>query len=129
MFVLDHTDHLCRQETVEKRKRKRKEERWVDVSCHIYMLVCLDSLYNPLLNLNVHCFRKRIQSTSKYIVRTLFEEGIDSDVTIQTLGKKWKLHKLYLSQVCFALHCCLNNYELAVVRPACFLYCTWLISF
>jgi hypothetical protein len=33
-------------------------------------------------------------------VKTLFEEGVDSDVTIHALGRNWPLHKLYLSQVC-----------------------------
>ena len=43
--------------------------------------------------------RKRIKSTSKYIYQTLFLDGENSDVTIQALGKEWKLHKLYLKQV------------------------------
>ncbi|XP_076451859.1 germ cell-less protein-like 1 [Babylonia areolata] len=42
--------------------------------------------------------RKRFQSTAQYIVKKLFEEGTDSDVTIQALGKSWHLHKIYLSQ-------------------------------
>ncbi|KAK7113038.1 germ cell-less protein-like 1 [Littorina saxatilis] len=42
--------------------------------------------------------RKRFQSTSKYIVKTLFEEGANSDVTIHALGKDWRLHRLYLCQ-------------------------------
>ncbi|KAL8620447.1 hypothetical protein ACOMHN_065676 [Nucella lapillus] len=42
--------------------------------------------------------RKRFQSTAQYIVKKLFEEGTDSDVTIQALGRSWHLHKIYLSQ-------------------------------
>ncbi|KAL3876044.1 hypothetical protein ACJMK2_033930 [Sinanodonta woodiana] len=42
--------------------------------------------------------RRRIQSTSKYIYQTLFLNGENSDITILALGKRWNLHKLYLSQ-------------------------------
>ncbi|KAL4240002.1 Germ cell-less protein-like 1 [Mactra antiquata] len=42
--------------------------------------------------------KKRIKSTSKYIYKTLFQDEENSDITIKTLGKDWKLHKLYLKQ-------------------------------
>lgn len=42
--------------------------------------------------------RRRIMSTSKYIYKTLFEEGRDSDVKIIALEREWNLHKLYLCQ-------------------------------
>lgn len=37
-------------------------------------------------------------STSKYIYKTLFEEGQGSDVKIIALNKEWNLHRIYLSQ-------------------------------
>ncbi|CAL4145490.1 unnamed protein product, partial [Meganyctiphanes norvegica] len=42
--------------------------------------------------------RRRINSTSKYIYQTLFEEGKGSDVTVVALGTEWHLHKVYLCQ-------------------------------
>ena len=42
--------------------------------------------------------RKKLKSTSRYIYETLFENGQDSDVTIQAMGRSWKLHKVYLCQ-------------------------------
>jgi BTB/POZ domain-containing protein 13 len=42
--------------------------------------------------------RKKIQATSSYIYDTLFQKGVNSDVTITALGKEWKLHRLYLCQ-------------------------------
>ncbi|KAK7498513.1 hypothetical protein BaRGS_00010173 [Batillaria attramentaria] len=42
--------------------------------------------------------RKRSQSTAKYILKTLFEEGNESDITILACGQEWRLHKLYLCQ-------------------------------
>lgn len=38
-------------------------------------------------------------STSKYIYKSLFEEGKGSDVKIIALNKEWNLHRIYLSQV------------------------------
>lgn len=37
-------------------------------------------------------------TTSQYIFDNLFQEGKDSDVTLNALGSSWKLHKLYLCQ-------------------------------
>ncbi|KAK2709599.1 germ cell-less protein-like 1 [Artemia franciscana] len=42
--------------------------------------------------------RKKLQSTSDYIYRTMFLEGQNSDVTIVALGRSWKLHRVNLSQ-------------------------------
>lgn len=42
--------------------------------------------------------RKKLKSTSRYIYETLFENGLDSDVTIKALGHSWRLHKVYLCQ-------------------------------
>lgn len=42
--------------------------------------------------------RKKLRRTSEYIYDTLFVRGENSDVTIRSLGKEWKLHKLYLKQ-------------------------------
>lgn len=42
--------------------------------------------------------KKRLMSTSQYIYNALFEQGLNSDVTIVALGTEWKLHKIYLSQ-------------------------------
>ncbi|KAG8189166.1 hypothetical protein JTE90_018458 [Oedothorax gibbosus] len=42
--------------------------------------------------------RRKIMSTSKYIYKTLFEEGQGSDVQIEALNRTWNLHRLYLSQ-------------------------------
>ena len=44
-------------------------------------------------------FRKYLPCTSKYIYEKLFLDGENSDITITALGKEWKLHKIYLSQV------------------------------
>lgn len=38
-------------------------------------------------------------ATSHYIYKTLFLDGIKSDVTIEALNYEWKLHKVYLCQV------------------------------
>lgn len=43
--------------------------------------------------------RRKFDSTSKYIYKTLFEEGRASDVTVVALGTEWHLHKVYLCQV------------------------------
>lgn len=42
--------------------------------------------------------RRRLNSTSQYIYKTLFEEGCASDVTVVALGREWHLHKVYLCQ-------------------------------
>lgn len=42
--------------------------------------------------------RKKLRKTSEYIYDALFVHGENSDVTIRSLGKEWKLHKLYLKQ-------------------------------
>ena len=34
----------------------------------------------------LYCHRKRIQATSSYIYDTLFQKGVNSDVTITALG-------------------------------------------
>ena len=43
--------------------------------------------------------RRKFNSTSKYIYKTLFEDGRASDVTVVALGTDWHLHKVYLCQV------------------------------
>ncbi|MPC28304.1 Protein germ cell-less [Portunus trituberculatus] len=42
--------------------------------------------------------KRKFNSTSKYIYKTLFEEGRASDVTVVALGTEWHLHKVYLCQ-------------------------------
>ncbi|XP_064087432.1 protein germ cell-less-like [Macrobrachium nipponense] len=42
--------------------------------------------------------KRKLDSTSKYIYKTLFEEGRASDVTVIALGTEWHLHKVYLCQ-------------------------------
>ncbi|XP_071536437.1 protein germ cell-less [Panulirus ornatus] len=42
--------------------------------------------------------KRRLNSTSKYIYKTLFEEGRASDVSVVALGNEWHLHKVYLCQ-------------------------------
>ncbi|XP_022255891.1 germ cell-less protein-like 1 isoform X1 [Limulus polyphemus] len=42
--------------------------------------------------------RRKLMTTSQYIYKTLFQEGLNSDVTIMALGREWKLHKVYLCQ-------------------------------
>lgn len=42
--------------------------------------------------------RKKLKSTSKYIYKTLYEDGQNSDVVIVALGVEWKLHKVYICQ-------------------------------
>ena len=45
--------------------------------------------------------RKKLRSTSQYIYDTLFINGENSDVKIVAFGKEWRMHKIYLCQVCF----------------------------
>lgn len=42
--------------------------------------------------------RKRLKGTCDYIYQTLFLDGEGSDVTIEALGKEWKLHRIYMCQ-------------------------------
>jgi len=42
--------------------------------------------------------KKRYLSTSSYIFRTLFNDGVDSDITVIALNESWKLHRHYLKQ-------------------------------
>ncbi|XP_065670716.1 germ cell-less protein-like 1 isoform X2 [Hydra vulgaris] len=42
--------------------------------------------------------RKKLQTTSEYIYKTLYINGENSDITIDALGKSWNLHKVYLCQ-------------------------------
>lgn len=42
--------------------------------------------------------RKKLKSTSKYIYKTLFLNGENSDIKIHALGQEWSLHKIYLCQ-------------------------------
>lgn len=42
--------------------------------------------------------RKKLKGTCDYIYQTLFLDGEGSDVTIHTLGKEWKLHRIYMCQ-------------------------------
>nr|XP_053655206.1 protein germ cell-less-like [Cherax quadricarinatus] len=51
------------------------------------------------LNSLLHTPKKRkLNSTSKYIYKTLFEDGRSSDVSVVALGHEWNLHKVYLCQ-------------------------------
>ena len=51
-----------------------------------------------MLYVPYHC-RKKVKTTSKYIYKTLFLNGENSDITIVALGQEWPLHKVYLCQV------------------------------
>ncbi|KAG7157733.1 germ cell-less-like [Homarus americanus] len=42
--------------------------------------------------------KRKLNSTSKYIYKTLFEEGRASDVSVVAMGNEWHLHKVYLCQ-------------------------------
>ena len=42
--------------------------------------------------------RRRMLSTMAYVYETMFKGGEGSDVTLHALGRKWRLHRLYLSQ-------------------------------
>lgn len=42
--------------------------------------------------------RRKLLSTTNYIYQALFLDGRDSDITVEVLGKEWKLHKIYLQQ-------------------------------
>ncbi|KAK3869228.1 hypothetical protein Pcinc_017317 [Petrolisthes cinctipes] len=56
---------------------------------------------DDILDINslLHTPKKRkLTSTSKYIYKTLFEDGRASDVTVVALGTEWHLHKVYLCQ-------------------------------
>ena len=38
--------------------------------------------------------KKKLRTTSRYIYETLFEQGLQSDVVVEAMGKEWKLHKV-----------------------------------
>ncbi len=42
--------------------------------------------------------QKKMKSTTDYIYTHFFLNGESSDITIEALGKEWKLHKTYLCQ-------------------------------
>lgn len=42
--------------------------------------------------------RKKVETTAQYIYQALFKEGKNSDVTVEALGEKFLLHKIYLCQ-------------------------------
>lgn len=42
--------------------------------------------------------RKKLKGTCDYIYQTLFLDCEGTDVTIEALGKEWKLHRIYLRQ-------------------------------
>lgn len=44
-------------------------------------------------------FRRKLMTTAQYIYKTLFQEEKGSDITVLMLGKAWRLHKVYISQV------------------------------
>lgn len=43
--------------------------------------------------------RRKLLTTAQYIYKTLFQEEKGSDITVFMLGKAWRLHKVYISQV------------------------------
>lgn len=42
--------------------------------------------------------RKKLMSTSRYIYKALFLDGLNSDVKLHMLGEGWNLHRVYLCQ-------------------------------
>jgi BTB/POZ domain-containing protein 13 len=42
--------------------------------------------------------KKRMKSTSSYILKTLFIDGENSDIKVRALNHEWNLHKIYLCQ-------------------------------
>lgn len=64
----------------------------------------------PIINRGMHIlqftsyfhfrfFRRKLLTTAQYIYKTLFQEEKGSDITVLMLGKAWRLHKVYISQV------------------------------
>lgn len=45
------------------------------------------------------CFRRKLNCTTQYIYKALFVDGRNYDVVVDALGKEWRLHKVYLTQV------------------------------
>lgn len=43
--------------------------------------------------------RRKLLTTAQYIYKTLFQEEKGSDITVFILGRAWRLHKVYISQV------------------------------
>lgn len=43
-------------------------------------------------------FRKKLITTAKYIYQTLYEEGKNSDITVEALNHQFNLHRIYLCQ-------------------------------
>lgn len=43
--------------------------------------------------------RRKLLTTAQYIYKTLFQEEKGSDITVLILGRAWRLHKVYISQV------------------------------
>lgn len=44
-------------------------------------------------------YRRKLLTTAQYIYKTLFLEEKGSDITVLILGRAWRLHKVYISQV------------------------------
>lgn len=55
-------------------------------------------MYNRHGDVLVGC-RRKLLTTAQYIYKTLFQEEQASDITVLMLGKAWRLHKVYISQV------------------------------
>lgn len=54
---------------------------------------------NKVIDLALHTpKRKKLVTTAKYIYQALFQEGRNSDVTVEALGHQFNLHKIYLCQ-------------------------------
>lgn len=59
-----------------------------------YVILCKSSVLQTLV------FRRKLLTTAQYIYKTLFQEEKGSDITVFILGRAWRLHKVYISQVC-----------------------------
>lgn len=55
--------------------------------------------------------RRKLLATAEYIYKTLFQEEKGSDITVVILGKAWRLHKVYISQVWLIPTCALLQWS------------------
>lgn len=58
-----------------------------------------DEEINKVIDLALHTpKRKKLVTTAQYIYQTLYEEGKNSDLTVEALGHQFHLHRIYLCQ-------------------------------
>lgn len=67
----------------------------VYIGLSLYFVNCVADI----LHLECPVRRRKLLTTAQYIYKTLFQEEKGSDITVFILGRAWRLHKVYISQV------------------------------